>query len=176
MPGHDLCGLRARRWHQDLWLLCGSFTAFAKMLYPDCWALPVAQVQNSFWLQGVKGRKLKDAQAALVAERLQDFVVYCTPNDAIMQESQFTSGPVTISARTFPPAKPSCAHASPHALADASDPDAAARTEDRLLAAQPKHRNRRPQPCLCRQSSAASHADMGCGPPVQATARTMSTP
>ena len=57
------------------------------------------QVHNSFWLQDVKGRKLSDAQAELVAERLQDFVVYCTPNDAIMQEDRFTSGPVTISAR-----------------------------------------------------------------------------
>ena len=63
------------------------------------------QVQNSFWLQDVKGRKLKDAQAALVAERLQDFVVYCTPNDAIMQESRFTSGPVTISAHSAVPTR-----------------------------------------------------------------------
>jgi hypothetical protein len=58
----------------------------------------VRQVHNSFWLQDVKGRKLPDAQAELVAERLQDFVVYCTPNDAIMQEDRFVSGPVTVSA------------------------------------------------------------------------------
>ena len=75
------------------------------------------QVQNSFWLQDVKGRKLKTAQAELVAERLQDFVVYCTPNDAIMQESRFTSGPVTISAPTRLVAEqPSAAAAAvPHA-------------------------------------------------------------
>ena len=59
-------------------------------------------MHNSFWLQDVKGRKLPDAQAELVAERLQDFVVYCTPNDAIMQEDRFTSGPVTVSARPPP--------------------------------------------------------------------------
>ena len=79
-----------------------------------------AQVQNSFWLQDVKGRKLKDAQAALVAERLQDFVVYCTPNDAIMQESRFTSGPVTISAPLpsgiLYPSRTACATVSPNRL------------------------------------------------------------
>ena len=43
------------------------------------------------------GKKLSDARAELVAERVRDFVMYCTPQAAAEGAKQYTVGPVTVS-------------------------------------------------------------------------------
>jgi UTP:GlnB (protein PII) uridylyltransferase len=53
--------------------------------------------QNQFWVTDHRGRKLPDHKAELVAERVGDFVVYCTPDNRTVQAQQFCSGPIQIS-------------------------------------------------------------------------------
>jgi hypothetical protein len=38
---------------------------------------------NTFWLTDSKGRKLKQKRAELMAERLGDYITYCTPDDKV---------------------------------------------------------------------------------------------
>ena len=52
--------------------------------------------RNTFWLADYRGRKLPDDKAELVAERVADFVVYCTPSDNSVKAQRFRSGPVTV--------------------------------------------------------------------------------
>ena len=59
----------------------------------------LVQVQNCFWLKDVAGRKLSDDQAEMVAERLSDFVMYCTPDLSLMQAETFgIGGPISVGA------------------------------------------------------------------------------
>lgn len=52
--------------------------------------------RNTFWLADYRGRKLPDDKAELVAERVADFVVYCTPSDDSVKAQRFCSGPITV--------------------------------------------------------------------------------
>ena len=77
-----------------------------------------AQVHNCFWVKDVAGRKLSDKQAELVAERLTDFVMYCTPDTSLMQAETFgQGGPISVGAP--PPSPPFLPH---HVLSDCSRP------------------------------------------------------
>ena len=53
---------------------------------------------NKFWLADFRGRKLPDDKAELVAERVADFVVYCTPSDISVKAQRFQSGPIVVRA------------------------------------------------------------------------------
>ncbi len=52
--------------------------------------------RNTFWLTDFGGNKLDTATAELVAERVGDFVVYCTPSSRTLKAEIFKSGPVTL--------------------------------------------------------------------------------
>ena len=58
---------------------------------------PVAM--NSFWLRTVSGRKLSDAKAESLRERLQDYVAYCSPKpeDASITSWESECGHIRIS-------------------------------------------------------------------------------
>ncbi|KAK9821466.1 hypothetical protein WJX81_006037 [Elliptochloris bilobata] len=52
--------------------------------------------KNRFWLTDRRGRKLSNQNADLLAERVGDFVVYCTPDRKTMQAKQYASNGVHI--------------------------------------------------------------------------------
>lgn len=39
--------------------------------------------RNTFWVTDSRGRKLNQLRADLVAERLSDFITYCTPDEQV---------------------------------------------------------------------------------------------
>lgn len=51
---------------------------------------------NVFWITTDGGRKLDLARAELVAERVGDFVVYCTPNQHAVEAQEFQEGPIKL--------------------------------------------------------------------------------
>ena len=82
-------------------------------------------MRNCFWLKDVAGRKLPDAQAELVAERLQDFVQYCTPDEALLHSEVFGDGPITVGAGPAPAFEPEACpppHPLPHRARSAVGP------------------------------------------------------
>ena len=52
--------------------------------------------RNTFWLTDTAGKKLDTVTAELVAERVGDFVVYCTPSSRTLKSEIFKSGAITI--------------------------------------------------------------------------------
>lgn len=58
---------------------------------------PEGLAKNTFWISTIRGKKLSDTRAELVAERVRDFVMYCTPHAAAEGAKQYTVGPVTVS-------------------------------------------------------------------------------
>ncbi|KAK9830186.1 hypothetical protein WJX72_010186 [[Myrmecia] bisecta] len=52
--------------------------------------------RNTFWLTDVGGRKLKNEVAELVAERVGDFVTYCTPDKQALSANQFRNGNILV--------------------------------------------------------------------------------
>lgn len=51
---------------------------------------------NIFWITTDGGRKLDLARAELVAERVGDFVVYCTPNQHAVEAQEFQEGSIRL--------------------------------------------------------------------------------
>ena len=49
-----------------------------------------------FWITTDGGLKLDLARAELVAERVGDFVVYCTPNQHAVEAQEFQEGPISL--------------------------------------------------------------------------------
>lgn len=54
---------------------------------------------NIFWITTDGGRKLDNNRAELVAERVGDFVVYCTPNQHAVEAQEFQEGPISLTNR-----------------------------------------------------------------------------
>lgn len=52
---------------------------------------------NTFWITTDGGRKLDLKRAELVAERVGDFVIYCTPNQHAVEAQEFQEGPIYLS-------------------------------------------------------------------------------
>eukprot|EP00878_Enallax_costatus_P001102 GHUV01001239.1.p1 GENE.GHUV01001239.1~~GHUV01001239.1.p1 ORF type:complete len:322 (+),score=48.37 GHUV01001239.1:268-1233(+) len=52
---------------------------------------------DTFWVTDLRGRKLSDAAAADVAERLEDFVSYCAPPEGDAEFTEFTCGDIAVS-------------------------------------------------------------------------------
>lgn len=55
------------------------------------------QATDTFWVTDLRGRKLSDAAAADVAERLEDFVSYCAPPTGDGVFTEFTCGDIAVS-------------------------------------------------------------------------------
>lgn len=53
--------------------------------------------RNVFWITTDGGRKLDNARADLVAERVGDYVVYCTPDRNVTEALEYHEGPITLS-------------------------------------------------------------------------------
>lgn len=51
---------------------------------------------NVFWITTDAGRKLDLDRAELVAERVADFVVYCTPNQHAVEAQEFQEGSIKL--------------------------------------------------------------------------------
>ena len=51
---------------------------------------------NTFWITTDGGRKLDSKRAELVAERIGDFVIYCTPNQHAVEAQEFQEGPINL--------------------------------------------------------------------------------
>jgi hypothetical protein len=51
---------------------------------------------NTFWITTDGGRKLDLKRAELVAERVGDFVIYCTPNQHAVEAQEFQEGPINL--------------------------------------------------------------------------------
>ena len=51
---------------------------------------------NTFWVTTDGGRKLDLKRAELVAERIGDFVIYCTPNQHAVEAQEFHEGPIIL--------------------------------------------------------------------------------
>ncbi|KAL4443918.1 hypothetical protein ABPG75_011655 [Micractinium tetrahymenae] len=60
------------------------------------------QAYNTFWLTNRSGEKLDDAAAELLAERVRDFVMYCSPDDDDREKTEFCAGPVMLSNSMHP--------------------------------------------------------------------------
>lgn len=58
-----------------------------------------AVAMNAFWVRSVSGKKLSDAKAESLRERLQDYVAYCSPKpqDASITSWQSECGSIRIS-------------------------------------------------------------------------------
>ncbi|KAI3423829.1 hypothetical protein D9Q98_009665 [Chlorella vulgaris] len=54
---------------------------------------------NTFWLTCRGGEKLEDEEAELLAERVRDFVMYCSPDESASRKTEFCAGPIHISNR-----------------------------------------------------------------------------
>ncbi|CAK0782542.1 hypothetical protein CVIRNUC_005760 [Coccomyxa viridis] len=52
--------------------------------------------QNTLWVTDRRGRKLSNFHAEMLAERIGDFVVYCTPDAKTLSSKQFESGRVLV--------------------------------------------------------------------------------
>jgi len=53
--------------------------------------------RNKFWLTDIRGRKLSDKRLKRVADRLEDFVEYCAPDDVVIKKAtHFSHGPITV--------------------------------------------------------------------------------
>lgn len=63
---------------------------------------PEGQAHNIFWLTNRSGEKLSDAAAELLAERVRDFVTYCSPDDDAREKTEFCAGPVMLSNSMHP--------------------------------------------------------------------------
>ena len=67
-----------------------------------CSCLPRLKTQkdgianNTFWITTDGGRKLDLKRAELVAERVGDFVMYCTPNQHAVEAQEFQEGPINL--------------------------------------------------------------------------------
>lgn len=55
------------------------------------------QAHNTFWLTNRAGEKLGDSAAELLAERVRDFVMYCSPDDSYRSKTDFCTGPIQVS-------------------------------------------------------------------------------
>lgn len=56
------------------------------------------QAHNTFWLtKRGTGKKLTDAEAELLSDRVRDFVTYCSPDQSHTQASEFCAGPIEVS-------------------------------------------------------------------------------
>lgn len=53
--------------------------------------------RNTFWLTSRAGAKLSDAAAESLAERVRDFVTYCSPDESAARKTEFCAGPIHIS-------------------------------------------------------------------------------
>ncbi|CAL5228765.1 g11954 [Coccomyxa viridis] len=51
---------------------------------------------NTLWVTDCRGRKLSNQQAELLAERVGDFVVYCTPDSKTLSAKRFESGRIVV--------------------------------------------------------------------------------
>jgi hypothetical protein len=60
------------------------------------------QATDTFWVTDLRGRKLSDAAAADVAERLEDFVSYCAPPAGDGEFTEFTCGDIAVSNLSHP--------------------------------------------------------------------------
>ena len=52
---------------------------------------------NTLWLSTRRGRKLSDAAADLLAERVREFLTYCSPRPEENEQTEFTLGPISVS-------------------------------------------------------------------------------
>lgn len=55
------------------------------------------QAHNTFWLTNRSGEKLEDSVADQLAERVRDFVMYCSPDEGARERTEFCAGPIMIS-------------------------------------------------------------------------------
>jgi UTP:GlnB (protein PII) uridylyltransferase len=52
---------------------------------------------NTFWLSSRSGKKLNDSAAELLAERVRDFLSYCSPRPDEVVQTEFVLGPISVS-------------------------------------------------------------------------------
>ena len=82
-----------------VWGTWGAFVLSISL----CSCLPRLKTQkdgianNTFWITTDGGRKLDLRRAELVAERVGDFVIYCTPNQHAVEAQEFQEGPIYLS-------------------------------------------------------------------------------
>lgn len=55
------------------------------------------RASDVFWVTDLRGRKLSEADAADVSERLEDFLSFCAPPDSNDEFKEFTCGDISIS-------------------------------------------------------------------------------
>lgn len=53
--------------------------------------------QNTFWLTTRSGKKLSNESADALAERVRDFVMYCSPSADAAGATEFSAGPISVS-------------------------------------------------------------------------------
>ncbi|KAG7668950.1 hypothetical protein Ndes2526B_g00666 [Nannochloris sp. 'desiccata'] len=52
---------------------------------------------NTFWISSRSGKKLSDTAADLLAERVREFLSYCSPRPAEAVQTEFSLGPISVS-------------------------------------------------------------------------------
>lgn len=57
---------------------------------------------NSFWVTDRSGKKLSDDDAERLADRVKDYLVYCSPKSNIAQATDFNAGPISVSNSQHP--------------------------------------------------------------------------
>lgn len=58
---------------------------------------PEGMAHNCFWLTGRSGRKLRDDTAAMLADRVRDYVMYCTPPPEMDSVMEWRAGNARVS-------------------------------------------------------------------------------
>jgi len=57
---------------------------------------------NQFWVTDRAGKPLKRSAAELTAERMGDFLVYCTPSRKAMEATKYREGPISVDNEAHP--------------------------------------------------------------------------
>jgi len=57
---------------------------------------------NSFWLRTASGKKLSDKAAEVLVERIRDYLAYCSPKPDEQLQTEFQSGPISLSNTEHP--------------------------------------------------------------------------
>ena len=58
---------------------------------------PDGVAHNTFWLSSRSGKKLSDTAAELLAERVREFLSYCSPRPEEAVQTEFSLGPISVS-------------------------------------------------------------------------------
>ena len=63
---------------------------------------PDGVANNSFWLRTSSGKKLTDKAAQILVERIRDYLAYCSPKPDEELQTEFQSGPISLSNTEHP--------------------------------------------------------------------------